>query len=63
MPCNPDDLKIVPLFVLLNDDERAARSRGFRFSTAARCLSPRRSHYSLDPGAGSRVEDRQWKRL
>jgi len=40
MPCNPDDLKTVPPFALLDDDERAALSRGFRFSTAARCLCP-----------------------
>jgi hypothetical protein len=32
MPCNPDDLKSVPLFALLDDDERAfvaALSRAF----------------------------------
>jgi len=57
MPCDPDDLKSVPLFAPLDDDERAALSRGFRFSIRKRILLAVGRHERQVTGATSQTSE------
>ena len=52
MPCNPDDLKSVPLFALLDDDERAVLAA----QVELRKFSARERIYKIgDPGGHAYV--------
>ena len=52
MPCNPDDLKSVPLFALLDDDERAVLAS----QVELRKFAPRQRIYKIgDPGGHAYV--------
>jgi len=52
MPCNPDDLKTVPLFALLDDDERAVLAA----QVELRKFAPRQRIYKIgDPGGHAYV--------
>jgi CRP/FNR family transcriptional regulator, cyclic AMP receptor protein len=48
MPCIPDDLKIVPLFALLDDDERAVLAA----QVELRKLAARQRIYKIDDSGG-----------
>src|SRR5580704_1743899 len=52
MPCNPDDLKSVPLFALLDDDERAVLAT----QVEMRKFAARQRIYKIgDPGGQAYV--------
>jgi len=48
MPCNPEDLKTVPLFALLDDDERAVLAAQVELKNSPRASVSTRSAIPAD---------------